>query len=272
MTAYKRLGFLHSSVERASGLLQSLYSNVRAYTPSALRPTVESAESAAASYTAPLLARAVDLGGNVLRAADENVNYVINTGNSAIATSKKTVQDGLTSVQTIHARNLQHLRSAFSSYLTTVQQTSDWAVKNLNPVRGVRAALDGLRAGLARLQELADPDTFAHFVQERWAAFASIPLVASVLDTVHPITNALSSIFYSLHDFVVSWGLYSTALDLGKSAWGWISESYPYRLGAQYLYPLVQPVADPTLAKLTKSKIINSTLDFWKPTTKGLIA
>lgn len=60
--SYKRLGFLHSSVQRAAGLAHALYSGVRAYTPGALQPTLESAEA----YSAPLLARAADLGGSAL--------------------------------------------------------------------------------------------------------------------------------------------------------------------------------------------------------------
>lgn len=33
----------------------------------------------------------------------------------------------------------------------------------------------------------------------------------------------------------------------------------------RYVYPVLQPVADPAIEKVTKSKVINQTVEFWKP-------
>ena len=51
--------------------------------------------------------------------------------------------------------------------------------------------------------------------------------------------------------------LYKSALDTTYSTLGWASTSTPYRLGAQLLYPWVQPVADPALETLNKSKVVH---------------
>ncbi|KAF5841012.1 major lipid droplet protein [Dunaliella salina] len=220
-----------------------------------------------ATYTAPLVLRATDIGDAALNTLDQQVDYVINTGSSAVGTAQQTIHDSANGVREIHSANLAFLNNAFQTYLTSLQQATDWAVENLNPVRASRAAWDWARATLARMQELLDPDTLYNFLRERWAAFTSIPVVRGVLDTVQPITNAFWSIFYALHDFVVSSGLYKFAVDSSLSTWHWITDSSPYKLGAQYLYPIVQPVADPTLDKFAHSQVVNSTLDYWKPNT-----
>lgn len=35
-------------------------------------------------------------------------------------------------------------------------------------------------------------------------------------------------------------GVYKYAVDTSASTWGWATSTFPYRLSAQYLYPLVQ--------------------------------
>ncbi len=39
----------------------------------------------------------------------------------------------------------------------------------------------------------------------------------------------------------------------------------PHRLGAQYLYPMVQPVADPAISKVSNSKVVKEVVDYWSP-------
>lgn len=90
--------------------------------------------------------------------------------------------------------------------------------------------------------------------------------VHKLLETADPATKAALSTFYKLHDNIVSWTLYKKAVDTGASTLSWASHTTPYKLGAQYVYPLVQPVADPALDKFSNSKVINDAVGYWKPT------
>nr|AEW43284.1 major lipid droplet protein [Dunaliella salina] len=261
----RRLAWVRSLASSAAGLLAPVLGQVQHVGDLILERAGRKEQLA--SYTTPLLEKATDIGDAALTSVDQQVDYVISTGSAAVGTARQTISDSANGVRDIHSANLAFLSNAFQTYLTSLQRATDWAVENLNPVRATRAAWDWARATLARMQELLDPDTLFNFLRDRWAAFTSIPVVRGVLDTVQPITNAFWNIFYALHDFVVSWNLYKFAVDSSLTTWHWITDSSPYKLGAQYLYPIVQPVADPTLDKFTHSQVINSTLDYWKPNT-----
>lgn len=57
--------------------------------------------------------------------------------------------------------------------------------------------------------------------------------------------------------------LYKRAVDTGVSTLTWATSTTPYKLGAQYVYPLVQvrhmsnPLAFPTMERLGKSQLWN---------------
>ena len=51
--------------------------------------------------------------------------------------------------------------------------------------------------------------------------------------------------------------LYKMTFDTTFSTLGWASSSTPYRLGAQLIYPFVQPVADPAFETVNKSKVVH---------------
>ncbi len=51
--------------------------------------------------------------------------------------------------------------------------------------------------------------------------------------------------------------LYKFTFDTTFSTLGWATTSVPYRLGAQLIYPFVQPVADPAIETVNKSKVVH---------------
>ncbi len=59
--------------------------------------------------------------------------------------------------------------------------------------------------------------------------------------------------------------LYKKLVDTGASTLTWATHTTPYKLGAQYVYPLVQPIADPAVDKIASSKLVQETLGYWKP-------
>jgi hypothetical protein len=59
--------------------------------------------------------------------------------------------------------------------------------------------------------------------------------------------------------------LYKKLIDTGASTLTWATHTTPYKLGAQYVYPIVQPIADPAVDKLASSKIVQETIGYWKP-------
>lgn len=58
----------------------------------------------------------------------------------------------LPGVHEIHTSNLSYLSNAFQSVLTSLHQTTDWAIQNLNPVRIAHSAVDWAKATFARMQ------------------------------------------------------------------------------------------------------------------------
>nr|AEW43286.1 major lipid droplet protein [Dunaliella parva] len=266
----RRLGFVRSYAGSAASLLAPILLTVQSFGDRVLE-SVGTKESLAA-YTTPLLERTTDIGDSLLSTVDQQVDYMLNTGNSMVRTTSQTVTDSVSGVRDIHNSNLSYLSNAFQTLLTNLQRTTDWAIENLNPVRIAHTGSDWAKATFVRAQELLDPDTLYNFLQERWAAVSSIPVVKGMLDTAQPITNASWSAFVGLHDFLVNSSLYKFSVDSGFSAWGWAKSTTPYKLGMQYLYPIVQPVADPAIHKVSSSKVVNSVLDYWAPTPNAAAA
>lgn len=58
---------------------------------------------------------------------------------------------------------------------------------------------------------------------------------------------------------------YKKAVDTGASTLGWVEGLTLYKMGGKYLYPIVQPVADPALEKLSRSQAVTKLVDYWQP-------
>ncbi|KAJ9515661.1 hypothetical protein QJQ45_002709 [Haematococcus lacustris] len=271
-TPLRRLGFVQQGASYAysyTGTAEKLYKTVRSFAPTFVEPHLANLEDKAVAITAPVVAQVQDLSEKALHIADDQVDCLLSTADKAVAGSKKGVADSLTGVKEMHEKNMQAYQAASNSYFEYIKGISDWAKDKLNPIKGGQLALDTLNAAIAKAQEATDPDVAAKMAMDAWSQFASVPVVAKVLETADPVTQSGLSSFYKLHDTLVSWPLYSKVVATGVSTLSWAATTTPYKLGAQYMYPLVKPVADPALAKLTNSKVIADTLDYWKPTASA---
>ncbi|KAJ9531006.1 oil globule associated protein [Haematococcus lacustris] len=268
----KRLGFVHQGASYAysyTGTAEKLYKTARSFAPTFVEPTLAQVEDRVVAITAPVVAQAQDLSEKALHIADDQVDCILNTTDKAVADGKKGVVDCMNGVKEMHEKNMQTYIATSNSYFEYIKGISDWAKDKLNPIKGGQHALDTLNAAIAKAQEATDPDVAAKMALDAWNSFASVPVVAKVLETADPVTQTGLSSFYKLHDTLVSWPLYSKVVSTGVSTLSWATTTMPYKLGAQYMYPLVQPVADPALAKITNSKVINGTLSYWKPTASA---
>lgn len=268
----KRLEFVHKSANYLYGYAvaaDKLYRRVRTTLPSAFQPTITKVEETVASYAAPTVARAQDAGEKVLYIFDDKVDYVLSSTDKLFNTGKQTVSDSINGTIKIHESNYKLLKDVTSKYYTQVAEFTAWASDKLNPVKGGQAALEALHQGIEKAKAAVDPDQAAKIATDAWTAFASNPYVAKVLETADPVTSLALKQFYNLHDKLVSWTLYKKFIDTGASTLSWASSTTPYKLGAQYVYPLVQPVADPTLDKFNKSKVIQEAVGYWKPTAEA---
>lgn len=75
------------------------------------------------------------------------------------------------------------------------------------------------------------------------------------MERAEPATNLALQAFVSLHDSLVVSPAYKSALNTTASTLTYASTTTPYKLGAQYVYPIVKPVAEPAITKVTHSKI-----------------
>jgi len=155
------------------------------------------------------------------------------------------------------------------NYLEYIQRTADWVAARINPAKGVQIARDTLQVALNKAREATDPDVAVAMATEAWSKFAATPAVAKFLQTTEPVTKPVTKLSYQafvkIHDTLVASPMYKTALDTTRSTLSFAATTTPYKLGAQYLYPLVQPVADPTISKVSNSKVFHAVVDYWKP-------
>lgn len=218
-----------------------------------------------ATYAAPVVARAQDAGEWTLYASDDKIDYVVSTADSAFRNTKKTLSQSVSSVKQMHESNVKTFSETSTAYFAWVHQFAEWAKERLNPVKGGQAALDGLNAALAKAKAATDPDVALQLATDAWSSFASVPIVHKLLETADPVTSTAYSSFLKLHDSIVSWKLYKTAVDTGASTLSWATSTLPYKLGAQYVYPFVQPFADPAIANISKSDVYKNVTSYWKP-------
>eukprot|EP00195_Chlamydomonas_chlamydogama_P010514 CAMPEP_0202899842 /NCGR_PEP_ID=MMETSP1392-20130828/8877_1 /ASSEMBLY_ACC=CAM_ASM_000868 /TAXON_ID=225041 /ORGANISM="Chlamydomonas chlamydogama, Strain SAG 11-48b" /LENGTH=250 /DNA_ID=CAMNT_0049586119 /DNA_START=107 /DNA_END=856 /DNA_ORIENTATION=- len=240
----KRLGFVQSGTNMAYGAasyVESLYKRVRPLAPSFVEPLAAKVEDSVVATVAPVVAKAQDAGDKLLHFADDKVDYIINTADHALTNGKSSVSYGLSSVRELHENNMKTFSTTTEAYFDSMSKAADWISERLNPVKGVQAATDTLKATIQKAREATDPDVAVKLAADGWNKFASYPPVAKFLQTVEPGTKLSYQAFTRVHDMVVSSPLYRTALDAASGTANFVASTPPYKLGAQYLYPLVQP-------------------------------
>lgn len=261
----KRLRSASVLASNAHTQAERIYKSARALTPTFLEPSLAKVEDTVSAMAAPAVAKAQDAGDKLLLFADSKVDIALTTADQMYSNTKTNVSQSLSSVLAIHQSNMKTFSEASEKYFQYLTSTADWVVDKLNPVKGVQAARDTLNAALKTAKEASDPDVAVQMAQDAWSKFSSIPAVSKLLTTAEPVTKLGCSTFSKFHDAVVVSNLYKSTLETAMSALGWASATTPYRMSAYYLYPWVQPVADPALETVGKSQVVNQVVDYWKP-------
>ncbi|KXZ49723.1 hypothetical protein GPECTOR_20g580 [Gonium pectorale] len=253
----KRLNFVHTySHKLASGaaFVEGVYKKAKPLVPQPVQPLLAKAEDTVLAYAAPALTKAGDQAEQLLRSADEQVDQLY------LATGK-----WLSQSRELAASNIHVFRDTADKYYGLVKSTADYLAAKLSTDLSVTRARELLAQSLEKARELADPDAAVKAAYEAWTQFAGIPAVAKALQAASPVTQKGFEAFVTAHDALVASPLYKRSVSLGASTLGWAASTTPYRLGAAYLYPLLQPVADPALDKVSKSSYVNATLKYWAP-------
>lgn len=269
----KHLNFVQNYagiVVSGAGLAQRVYDFARSNTPAALEPYVARVEDTVVAYAAPAVSTAQDTADKLLHFTDDQVDHVFTTAGSLVNSGKSTVSRNLSGIRDLHSSNMQTYKAATDKYFDLVAKTTDWAAAKLNPSHTVQVAKDTLHATISKALEATDPDVAVNMVYDAWVSFSSIPAVTKVLQTAEPVTKNAFQSFYTVHDFVVAKPLYKKSVDLGSSTVTWATGTLPYKLSKQYLYPVIQPVADPAYNNITKSQVVNKVVDYWKPTVTSI--
>lgn len=266
----KHLGFVQNYagiVVSGANLAQRVYGYARSNTPAALEPYVARVEDTVVAYAAPAVSTAQDTADKLLHFTDDKVDYAFVTAGNFVNSGKSTLSGSLSGVRDLHSSNMQTYKAATEKYFDLVAKTTDWAAAKLNPNHAVQTARETLHFTISKALEATDPDVAVNAVYDAWVSFSSIPAVSKVLQGAEPVTKRGFQSFYSIHDFVVAKPLYKTSVDLTANTLSWATGTLPYKLSKQYLYPVIQPIADPAYNNFTRSQAVNKVADYWKPAT-----
>lgn len=258
----KRLGFVAQGTEFAYAEVQWLYNALRSWTPAFFTPSLVKVENTLLAVAAPYVSKAEQVFPQVLHFADDKVDKALSRVGAAKSKGNKDAKYAYGSVS-----------AAVETYLNFISGSADYAVERLNvkgiqvaSLKAVEAARDTVQAAVAKARNATtDPDAAVALAWDAWTNFASLPPVAFVLETAEPATKLGLQAFNKLHNSLVATPLYKSVLDHTAHTIGYATSTTPYKLGAQYLYPMVSPVADPTIAKVANSKSISAAFDYWKP-------
>ncbi|KAG2438280.1 hypothetical protein HYH02_010978 [Chlamydomonas schloesseri] len=253
----KHLEFVHTYAHKIAGgasYVEGGYQKVKSYVPAAVQPYVAKAEETCLAYAAPLAAKATDQAEKVLHSTDAQLDALYATSASWLSSSQKLADS-----------NIAAFKGAADKYYDLVKAAAAHVSSKLPTDLSVAKARELLAASLEQAKALADPDAAVAAALDAWAKFTAIPAVAKVLSAASPLTGKGVAAFTAAHDVLVHSALYRYGLSVGASTVAWATSTTPYKLSATYLYPLVQPVADPALDKVSKSTYVNAAIKYWAP-------
>eukprot|EP00798_Chlamydomonas_sp_ICE-L_P007780 gene7780-967_t len=256
----KRLRSASLLASNAISEAERIYKYARGLTPAFLESSVSWGEDTVVAVTAPVVAKAQDAGDKLLHFVDSKIDYTLITADEIYTKT-------LSSVLSLHQSNMKSFTTASEKYFTFLMSTANWVVDRLNPIKGVKAARATLASALETAKEASDPDVAVTMAADAWAKFSAHPAVSKMLTTAAPVTTYGYATFNKVHDNVVVSSLYKKVLDTTASTLGYATTTTPYRLGVSYLYPFIQPYSEPALDTVSKSKVVNEVMDFWKPVT-----
>eukprot|EP00198_Chlamydomonas_reinhardtii_P008331 XP_001697668.1 hypothetical protein CHLREDRAFT_192823 [Chlamydomonas reinhardtii] len=253
----KHLEFVHTYAHKfASGAayVEGGYQKAKTYVPAVAQPYIAKAEETCLAYAAPLATKATDHAEKILRSTDAQLDALYAASASWLSSSQKLADS-----------NIAAFRGAADKYYDLVKSTAQHVTSKLPTDLSVAKARELLSASLEQAKALADPDAAVAAALDAWTKFAAIPAVAKVLSAASPLTGKGVAAFTAAHDLLVHSALYRYGVSVGASTLGWATSTTPYKLSAAYLYPLVQPVADPALDKVSKSTYVNAAIKYWAP-------
>lgn len=256
----KRLTAVNYAVQLGASAAVSangIYKRLKAYTPASIVPTLTKIEDAVATRSAPYVVKLQDYADFAIHFADDEVDYIITVLEKRLADVKAAGKNAnATNVTAVSQSYIKSLLDAASAAVGKVHSSS---------ASSVQAAHTTFKTAVAKAQECTDPDVAVEMASDAWASFAAIPAVAKVLTATEPLSTRAIKYFYAFHDTLVTNPYYKAALDLTASTLAYAASTTPYKLSARYMYPVVQPVAEPAITKVTQSKIVSNTVQYWKP-------
>uniref|UniRef100_A0A6U2HWX8 Uncharacterized protein n=1 Tax=Chlamydomonas euryale TaxID=1486919 RepID=A0A6U2HWX8_9CHLO len=267
-TELKRLAFVPSATAAAANTTYSLYARLLDASPEFAKARLQQMEGLASATLAPYAERAGDLGGRILSTADAQLDLLL-----AMAEQRRAGVEGrLKAVREAQELRLKELRAALDRYYGFMTSKTEDVVAQLRvreiqdaTMMRVQASRDALLSTVKQAREAADPDAAVRMAWDAWTSFASLPVVAKVLSTAEPATKAGMTKFHELHDVLVMQPLYKRVVDGTASTLSFATRTTPYRLGATYLYPWVQPVADPAFDRVSNSIFVGQVMEYWRP-------
>jgi len=266
----KRLSFVQSNACLAVTEAEKLYKQLRGLAPQFVVAPLQQVEDRVSAVSAPFVQRAVDTADSLLKAADAGVDTLVLSAELRLSQGKAAAQDLTATAST-----------ASAAYLAMVHKAADVLVEKLS-VKGVQAATlkavessrDALHAAVqtARAAAPTDPDAAVKLAADAWTQFAALPAIAKLLTTAEPATKLGMQALTTIHDRVVAAPAYARAVQTTTGTLCYAATTTPYRLGAQYVYPLVSPYADPALRSVSGSKAVQQAVEYWRPTAPATIA
>ncbi|KAK9830494.1 hypothetical protein WJX72_012066 [[Myrmecia] bisecta] len=109
-------------------------------------------------------------------------------------------------------------------------------------------------------------EDYLHKLEEAWCKLMALPPVNKLLETTAPSVDFTRKKYLAAHDVVVGSTSYNKALATAANMLDQVKDTFVYKAAASKLYPVISPLADPALSKITHSACYSAVLDHLKPT------
>ncbi|DBB16509.1 TPA: hypothetical protein ACH3X3_014776 [Trebouxia sp. C0006] len=264
----KRLAFVRNysgfCLSRGYSLASSVYNTSRAYTPARLNSSMQAMEDVISEYSSPMIMAVQDQSKRALYQIDHQVDGAMLMAHHLLF-AKQTSKSN---------QQMVELQEARSTYLASIQEGVTF-LKEHGLVETARHAAD-VMMGRIEPQRLPnyleeEAEDLAQKIGDAWNKVASIPPVAKVVATAQPPVQYTCDKYREAHDAIVSSAAYNRALDIADGVVKRVQDTYVYQVAANRLYPVVSPLADPALDKLTHSPVYTAVKHhFTPPVADGL--
>lgn len=258
----KRLAFVRNysgfCLSKGYSLASSVYITSRAYTPARLSPSVQAMEDVISSYSSPVIMAVQDQSKRALYQVDHQVDGAILMAHHLLFAKQTSKSD----------QQLVELQEARSNYLASIQEGVIF-LKEHGLVETARHAAD-VMMGRMETQRLPhyledEAEDLIQKIGDAWNRVASLPPVAKVVATAQPSVQYTCGKYREAHDAIVSSAAYNRALDVADGVVKRVQDTFVYQVAAHRLYPVVSPLADPALDRLTHSPVYTAVKDHFTP-------